>query len=63
MSQFYNDEGKEQYTFLAIFSGGLDMEDDALGTYYRSQNLQCTMAATKITAEILDWMKAKAGIQ
>ena len=61
---FKGTEGRDRYTFIAIGSQSLDFVEpgDAYGTYYHSQPFQCNSHATKITQEILDWIKERAGI-
>ena len=62
--EFKDTKGRSRYTFFAVASYSRDFvrPGDAYGTYYHSQLFQCNSYATKITRDILDWIKERAGI-
>ena len=53
--------GEAQYTFVAIVSGYF-YSDQAAGTYMKGRSTQCREVASKLTKEILLWIKQWAGI-
>ena len=54
--------GKFRYTFVATVSSYQTFGNQAAGTYMKGRRTQCRENASKLTKEILAWIKHKAGI-
>ena len=54
--------GVARYTFVAIAASYYQRGKQAAGTYMKGRRTQCRDVTTKLTKEILLWIKQKAGI-
>ena len=52
----------DQYAFVAIVVGGLTFNNEAHGSYTKDRKYQCRSIATKLSEDIVAWIKRKANI-